>query len=47
MGGEALGLGKIICSGECQAQEVGVDVLERRERGNGIRVFRRRNQDRE
>jgi hypothetical protein len=45
MGGKALGPVKVL--GECQAQEVGVDVLERRERGNGIRVFRRRNQDRE
>jgi hypothetical protein len=32
MGGEALGLGKIICpsTGECQGQEVGVGALQTR-----------------
>jgi hypothetical protein len=32
MGGEALGLAKIICpsTGECQGQEAGVGVLESR-----------------
>jgi hypothetical protein len=37
MGGEALGLGKIICpnTGECQGQEVGVGGLRSRA-GEGI-----------
>jgi hypothetical protein len=40
MGGEALGLVKIICSstGECQSQEAGVDELESRT-GGGIDNF--------
>ena len=35
MGGEALGLAKILCPsiGECQGQEVGVGELGRREEG--------------
>ena len=35
MGGEALGLVKIIClsTGECQGQEAGVDGLETRAEG--------------
>ena len=38
MGGEALGLAKIICpsTGECQGQELGVGGLESRE-GEGYR----------
>jgi hypothetical protein len=43
MGGEALGLEKIICpsTGECQGQEVGVGGLGSREgRGEGIGTFR-------
>ena len=41
MGGEALGLAKIICPniGEYQGQEAGVDGLESRVGGEGIRDF--------
>jgi hypothetical protein len=45
MGGEALGLVKILCPsiGECQGQEARVGGLESRERGEGIPDFRRGN----
>ena len=41
MGGEALGLAKILCPsiGECQGQEVGVGGLVSRGRGKGDRGF--------
>ena len=40
MGGEALGLGKVICpsTGECQSQDVGVGGLGSRA-GEGIEDF--------
>ena len=43
MGGEALGIVKVLCPsiGECQGQEVG--ELGSRERGEGIGDFRRGN----
>ena len=43
MGGEALGLVKIICSsiGKCQGQEAGVGGLGSRGRGKRIGDFRR------
>jgi hypothetical protein len=45
MGGEALGLAKIICpsTGECQGQEVGLGELGSRKRGEGIGDFWRGN----
>jgi hypothetical protein len=48
MGGEALGLAKILCPniGECQGQEMGVGGLGSRGRGEGIGDFRRGNQER-
>ena len=41
MGGEALGLAKIICpsTGECQGQEAGVGGLGSRWKGGGDRGF--------
>jgi hypothetical protein len=41
MGGEALGLVKVLCPsiGECQGQEVGVGGLESRVKGEGIGDF--------
>jgi hypothetical protein len=41
MGGEAIGLAKIIClsTGECQSQEVGVGGLGRGRGGGGIGDF--------
>ena len=41
MGGEALGLEKILCPsiGECQGQEAGVGGLESRLSGEGIGDF--------
>jgi hypothetical protein len=48
MGGEALGLVKILCPTirECQGQEAGVGGLESRGRGEGIGYFQRGNQGR-
>jgi hypothetical protein len=45
MGGEALGLVKILCPsiGDCKGQEVGMDGLGSREMGDGIRDFQRGN----
>jgi hypothetical protein len=45
MGGDVLGLGKIICpsTGECQSQDVGVGGLVSRGRGKGIKDFRKGN----
>jgi hypothetical protein len=45
MGGEALGLVKILCPciGEGQSQEVGVGVLGSRGMGEGIENFQRGN----
>jgi hypothetical protein len=45
MGGEALGLTKILCPsvGDCQGQEVGMSVLGSRGRGKGIGDFCRGN----
>jgi hypothetical protein len=45
MGGEALGLEKIICpsTGECQGQEVGVGGFGSRAGREGIGDFQRRN----
>jgi hypothetical protein len=45
MKGEALGLGKILCPciGECQGQEVGMDELRSRRRGERIGDFQRGN----
>ena len=45
MGGEALGLGKIICPsiGECQGQEARVDGSRSRGEGEGIGDFWRGN----
>jgi hypothetical protein len=45
MGGEALGLEKILCPsiGECQGQEVGVGGLGSRGKEEGIRDFQRGN----
>jgi hypothetical protein len=45
MRGEALSLVKILCPsiGKCQSQEVVVGGLGSRERGEGIRDFRRVN----
>ena len=39
MGGEALGLAKILCTGEHQGQEAGEGRLERRGKGEGIGDF--------
>jgi hypothetical protein len=48
MGGEALGIVKIICpsTGECQGQKAGVGALGIRGRGEDIEDFRRGNQER-
>jgi hypothetical protein len=45
MGGETLGLVKVLCPsiGECQGQEVGVGRLRNRGREEGIGDFRRGN----
>jgi hypothetical protein len=45
MGGETLGLAKILCPsiGECQGQEAGVGGLGSRRRGEGIGDFWRGN----
>ena len=45
MGGEALGLAKIICPsiGQCQGQDAGVDGLWNRGRGKGIGDFQQGN----
>jgi hypothetical protein len=45
MGGEALGLAKILCPniGKCQGQEEGVGGLGSRERREGIEDFKRGN----
>jgi hypothetical protein len=42
MGGETLGLEKILCHsiGECQGQEVGVGGLGSRGKGRGEGIFR-------
>ena len=41
MGGEALGLVKVLCPsvGECQGHEVGLGGLVSRGRGDGVRGF--------
>jgi hypothetical protein len=39
MGGEALGLAKILCTGEHQGQEAGEGRLESRGKGEGIGDF--------
>ena len=48
MGGEALGLVKMICpsTGECQGQEAGVGGLVNRGKRKRIRGFKRGNQER-
>jgi hypothetical protein len=48
MGGEALGLAKIICLSirECQCQELGVGGLGSRGRREGIGDFRKGNSER-
>jgi hypothetical protein len=45
MGGEALGLAKILCPsiGECQGQEAGVGEFRSREMEEGIGDFQRGN----
>ena len=45
MGGEALGLVKVLCpsTGECQGQEAGVGGSGSREKGKGIGDFWRGN----